>query len=338
MNSQLRREPDVLTVGGGPAGLSSAILLGMRGADVLLVERHPAASRLPRAHLLNQRTMEIFTEMGMAADVYALSPPEDRWHQVAWHTTPAGPAAPFGQRIGVLPAWGGGPETERYARASPVRYANLPQLRLDPLLRSRAETVCGGDSIRFHHELSSLSLAADGASEGAVATVRDRESEASYEVHPRYVVAADGGRTCADPLGIEMDGPTGLLDMVTVHATKDLSEWLPDDETLLYYFIHPDGRGSFAGALCSMGPDRWGRETTEWASHVGYRTTDADRNDLTAVLSRVHRMLGVPDLDIEVHAVSHWEFEAWWPGTSGTAASSWPATRPTGIRRPADWA
>lgn len=77
MNSQIRPEPDVLIVGGGPAGLSAAILLGMRGVDVLLVERHPAASKLPRAHLLNQRTMEIFTEMGMADEVYALSPPVD---------------------------------------------------------------------------------------------------------------------------------------------------------------------------------------------------------------------------------------------------------------------
>ncbi|WP_181362164.1 FAD-dependent monooxygenase [Streptomyces sp. MA5143a] len=298
-----------MIVGGGPAGLSAAVLLGLRGVDVLLVERHPDASKLPRAHLLNQRTMEIFTDVGVADAVYALSPPEDRWHRVAWHTTLAGPAVPFGQRIGALPAWGGGPDTERYARASPSRYANVPQLRLDPLLRTRAEAVCGPENIRFHHELTALSLSDDGAGEGAVATVRDRDSDESYEVHARYVVAADGGRTCTDLLGIEMDGPTGLLDMVTVRATMDLSEWISDDETLLYYFINPDGRGSFAGALCAMGPDRWGRETTEWAAHVGYRTTDADRNDLPAVLCRIRRMLGVPDLDIEVHAVSHWELE-----------------------------
>lgn len=309
MSRPPRRTPDVLIVGGGPAGLSAAVLLGLRGVDVLLVERHPAASRLPRAHLLNQRTMEIFTDMGVADAVYELSPPEDRWHQVAWHTTLAGEAAPFGQKIGSLPAWGGGPDAERYARASPARYANVPQLRLDPVLRARAEAVCGPEKIRFHHELTALSLSAEDSGEGAVATVLDRDSDESYEVHARYVIAADGGRTCTDLLGIEMDGPTGLLDMVTVHATMDLSEWISDDETLLYYFINPDGRGSFAGVLCSMGPDRWGCETTEWAAHVGYRTSDDDRNDLSAVLGRVRRMLGVPGLDIEVHAVSHWEFE-----------------------------
>lgn len=309
MSSHPRSAPDVLIVGGGPAGLSAAVLLGLRGVDVLLVERHPTASTLPRAHLLNQRTMEIFTEMGVADAVYDLSPPEDRWHKVAWHTTLAGPAAPFGQVLGTLPAWGGGPDAERYARASPCRYANVPQLRLDPVLRARAEAVCGRENILFHHELTALSPSSEDSGEGAVATVRDRGSGRLHEVRARYVIAADGGRTCADLLGIEMDGPTGLLDMVTVHAGIDLSEWISDDEALLYYFINPDGRGSFAGVLCAMGPGRWGRESTEWAVHTAFRTDDPARHDRAVVIDRFRRMLGIPDLQIDVLAVSHWEFE-----------------------------
>ena len=309
MRSHHRRAPDVLIVGGGPAGLSAAVLLGLRGVDVLLVERHPAASTLPRAHLLNQRTMEIFTEMGVADSVYDLSPPEDRWHKVAWHTTLAGPGAPYGQVLGALPAWGGGPDAERYARASPCRYANVPQLRLDPVLRARAEAVCGTEKILFHHELTALSPSGDDSGEGTVATIRDRGTGRLHEVRSRYVIAADGGRTCADLLGIEMDGPTGLLDMVTLHATIDLSEWISDDEVLLRYFINPDGRGSFAGVLCAMGPGRWGRDSAEWAVHTAFRTDDPSRHDRAVVLGRCRRMLGIPDLDIDVHAVSHWEFE-----------------------------
>ncbi|WP_460062529.1 FAD-dependent monooxygenase [Streptomyces sp. YKOK-I1] len=309
MSSPPHHEPEVLIVGGGPAGLGAAVLLGLKGVDVLLVERHPQASSLPRAHLLNQRTMEVFTEMGVADTVYALSPPEDRWHQVAWHTTLAGPVAPFGQMIGALPAWGGGADAERYARASPCRYANVPQMRLDRLLRARAEEVCGAENIRFHHELTALAPDPDGGGQGARATVRDRDSGTPYEVRARYVVAADGGRTCADLLGIELDGPTGLVDMVTAHATIDLSPWIQDNETLLHYFVNPDGRGSFAGVLCAMGPDTWGRDSAEWAVHTAFRTDDPARYDREAVLARFRRMLGVPDLDIEVHAVSHWELE-----------------------------
>jgi 2,4-dichlorophenol 6-monooxygenase len=83
-----------------------------------------------------------------------------------------------------------------------------------------------------------------------------------------------------------MEGPTGLLDMVSVHATIDLSKWISDSETLLYYFINPDGRGSFAGALCAMGPDRWGRDSPEWAVHTAFRTDDPARHDQAAVLGR----------------------------------------------------
>ncbi|MEU6371586.1 FAD-dependent monooxygenase [Streptomyces sp. NPDC046909] len=308
MSSHPHREPDVLIVGGGPAGLCAAVLLSLRGVDVLLVERHREASKLPRAHLLNQRTMEVFTEMGVADAVYDICPPEDRWHQVAWHTTLAGDA-PAGQLIGSLPAWGGGPDAERYARASPCRYANVPQMRLDRLLRVRTEEVCGVENIRFHHELVHLAPDEDGGGQGATATVRDRDSGEQYEVRARYVVAADGGRTCADLLGIEMDGPTGLLDMVTAHATIDLSQWIEDDETLLYYFLNPDGRGSFSGVLCAMGPDTWGRDSAEWAVHASFRTDDPARHDHEAVLAGFRRMLGIPDLDIEVHTVSHWELE-----------------------------
>jgi acyl-CoA synthetase (AMP-forming)/AMP-acid ligase II/2-polyprenyl-6-methoxyphenol hydroxylase-like FAD-dependent oxidoreductase len=294
----------VLIVGGGPAGLSAATLLGQRGIDVLLVERHPATSRLPRAHLLNQRTMEIFTEMGVAEAVYARCPPPGRWHRVAWHTTLAGDK-PMGRILGWLPAWGGGPDAGRYAAASPCEYANVPQLRLDPLLRARAEEVCGAGRIRFHHELTAL-RAADG---GASATILDRGMGRPYQVEARYVIVADGGRTGAGLLGIAMQGPTELLDMVTVHATMDLSRWITDDEVLLRYFINPDGQGSFAGALCAMGPDSWGGDSVEWAVHTGFRTGDPSRYDTDVVFTRIRRMLGLPDLKIEVHAISHWVFE-----------------------------
>jgi 2,4-dichlorophenol 6-monooxygenase len=295
----------VLIVGGGPAGLSAAILLAERGIDVLLVERHPATSRLPRAHLLNQRTMEIFTEIGVATDVYALSPPEDRWHRVAWHTTLAGTDGLRGRVLGFLPAWGGGPDTTRYAAASPCRYANVPQLRLDPVLRARAEAVCAPQRVRFYHELTALDT-----DRGTVrATVLDRANGEPYTVEARYLVAADGGRSCAGMLGVTMEGPTDLLDMVTVHASADLSPWIDDDEVLLRFFINPDGQGSFAGAMCAMGPTGWGRDSTEWAIHTAFRTGDPTRFDTGAVLTRVRRFLGIPDLDLDVHAISHWEFE-----------------------------
>lgn len=295
----------VLIVRGGPGGLSAVVLLAGRGVDVLLVERHRATSRLPQAHLLNQRTMEIFTEMGVAADVVAMSPPEDRWHRVALPATLTGTDGVRGRVLGFLPAWGGGPEADRYATACPCRYANVPQLRLDSALCTHPEKVCGTQRVRFGHELTALDTR-----DGRVrATVLHRGSAATYLVNARYLVTADGGRTWAGLIGVDMEGPTGLLDMVTVHASVDLSRWIDDDAVLLRYFINPNGQGSFVGALRAIGPDRWGRDSPEWAIHTGFRTRDPARFDSAAVLARMRRMLGIPDLELDVHAVSHWEFD-----------------------------
>jgi len=65
----------VLVVGGGRGGLSASIVLSSHGVEHLLVERHDSTSNLPKAHYLNQRTMEIF------ANMQSLTP----W--VTWQTT-----------------------------------------------------------------------------------------------------------------------------------------------------------------------------------------------------------------------------------------------------------
>ena len=58
-------EVPVLICGGGGAGLSASIFLSALGVESMLVERHPTTSHLPKAHYLNQRTMEIFREHGI---------------------------------------------------------------------------------------------------------------------------------------------------------------------------------------------------------------------------------------------------------------------------------
>src|SRR5262245_30928062 len=56
----------VLIVGGGGAGLTASMLLSTLGIESLLVSSLPTTSVLPKAHVLNQRTMEIFRDLGVA--------------------------------------------------------------------------------------------------------------------------------------------------------------------------------------------------------------------------------------------------------------------------------
>jgi len=56
----------VLIVGGGGAGLTCSMLLAQLGIENLLVSSLPTTSILPKAHVLNQRTMEILGDVGVA--------------------------------------------------------------------------------------------------------------------------------------------------------------------------------------------------------------------------------------------------------------------------------
>jgi 2,4-dichlorophenol 6-monooxygenase len=300
------REPlqvPVLVVGGGPAGLTMALELARRGIDGLLIERRGFTNHYPRAHLLNVRTMETFHDVGVAEEIYAQSPPEDQWHRVAWYTSLAGPTPQHGLKIGHVQAWGGGTDLGNYRLASPRPFANLPQIRLDRILWEHADRSWPG-RVRGHSEL--IALEHDGS--GVTATIRDTQREETYQVRARYVVAADGGRTCADLLGVELLGPRALLDLVNVYFSADLAAHA-DEEALITYFVNPEGQGSFSGALLGLGPGPWGARCREWSMTMAFRVGDPAGEDEASLIGRVRRTLGVPDLDIDLHAISHWQFE-----------------------------
>lgn len=302
------QDTQVAIIGGGPAGLTAGILLAKLGIDAQIYERRSTTSRLPRAHLLNQRTMEIFESIGVAEDIYALSPPQDRWHRVGWYTSLSGKTPGQGKEIGHQQAWGGGTDQHRYAAASPAQYANVPQMRLDPLLRRHAETKA---QAHFDREVTGIRQF-DGYVELDVQHLDSGEHE---RVTARYVIAADGGRLCADLLGVEMIGPRKLLNMVTMHVTADLRPYVTDDEVLLYYFIDPHGRGTFRGSICAMGPDTWGGDSREWAFHQAFAWGDPAAEDEQLLKQGARDMLGIPDLPFDVHVTSRWEFE----GVTATA-------------------
>jgi putative polyketide hydroxylase len=59
------REPHVLVVGAGPAGLVTAITLARLGVSVLIVERRAELSPFPRATGISLRSMELLRSWGL---------------------------------------------------------------------------------------------------------------------------------------------------------------------------------------------------------------------------------------------------------------------------------
>jgi 2,4-dichlorophenol 6-monooxygenase len=125
----------VLIVGGGGAGLAASMLLSKLGIEHILVSRLPHTSVLPKAHVLNQRTMEIFEEVGVAERILKRATPPENMKACAWYAGITGPHDGYGRRLARLEVWGGGYTDPDFIAASPFHTTNLPQSRLEPLLK-----------------------------------------------------------------------------------------------------------------------------------------------------------------------------------------------------------
>jgi len=276
--------------------------LSQLGVDCLLVNARPTTSTLPRASLLNQRTMEILSDLGVAELVYERSTPPANMRYSAWYAGFHGPTSDHGREIGRAECWGAGGRLPEWVAASPCLSTNLPQHRLEPILRAKAEELAPG-RVRFGHELVGLEQDTD----GVTSTIVDVPGGGRYRVRSRYLLACDGGRTVGRLSGIQLDGARDLVRMVSVHLSADLSAWARDPDVLIRWLWLP-GAGVGA-ALVPHGPRRWGPDSREWSFHFSYDTADPRALDDTAVIADMHAALGVPDLDANIHAISRWSVE-----------------------------
>jgi 2,4-dichlorophenol 6-monooxygenase len=145
-------EVPVLIIGGGGAGLNASMNLSRLGVDHLLVSSLPYTSTLPKAHVLNQRTMEIFDELGVAPAIEAVGTPAENMKATGWYAGLHGDHKYSGRRLGHLEVWGGGYTDPDFIAASRKRTCNLPQVRLEPLLLEHARTLhARPDGVRFNH-------------------------------------------------------------------------------------------------------------------------------------------------------------------------------------------
>lgn len=256
----------VLIVGGGGAGLTASMLFSTLNVEHLLVSALPTTSILPKAHVLNQRTMEILGDVGVAEQIYAKSTPAENMAAMGWYAGFAGPDPDFGRLIGKVESWGCGYTNLNWMQASPCRSANLPQVRLEPILKARAEELNPG-RIRFHHELIEL----DQDSNGVSARIKDRDNGVEYTVRSRYLLGCDGGRAVPRMAGIGYEGLGVISHVATAHVSADLSKLARDPDVLIRWIWCP-AIGQLA-TLVPMGPDHWGPDSEEWVFHIN------DQND-----------------------------------------------------------
>ncbi len=301
--SSVDEEVPILVVGGGGAGLTASMLLARQGVEHLLVSARPQTSDLPKAHVLNQRAMEVLEDVGVAEAIAQRSTPAEQMAATAFYAGLKGPDPDYGRRLMRLECWGAGAADESWRAASSWRQLNLPQIRLEPLLKERAEELSPG-RIRFNHELTQLEQDSDGVR----ALIRDNGSGQEYVVGCEYLIGADGGRSIAGLLGVEYEGLGVVTQTASLHVSADFSPWAEDPDVLIRWTFSP--QSGVLVVMVPMGPDRWGPQSEEWVIHLNYPVDDPRAQSDTQVEADVRRALGIPDLPMEIHKITRWSVDA----------------------------
>ena len=297
-------ETPVLIVGGGGFGLATSMFLSNQGVPSLLIERHASPSPMPKARYLNQRTMEIFRQQGMAAAIYERSIPLKYMSTTRWCTSLGGDGPHDRKVLYEMDVFGGGSLQAHYRTNSPCESTIYPQVRLEPLMRERAQSMGVG---RLMFNCSLLGLQQDAT--GVTARVENRDTGEIHTVRARYVVAADGGKTVGAMVGAKLEGTPELMDMVTVYFRADLSRYLDNDDSFAYWMANPDGgdTGSWStGVLGKLGPTRFDRHSEEWMFHFSFASDDPARFEESSLVPRMRALMKIPDLDPQVLAIGHW--------------------------------
>ena len=294
-------EVPVLIVGGGGAGLTASMLLAGLGEDHALVSARPGTSDLPKAHVLNQRAMEVLEDVGVADAVAKHSTPAEEMAATAFYAGFAGPDPDYGRRLARLESWGAGGADESWRAASPWRQLNLPQIRLEPLLKARAAELSPG-RIRFNHELLDLEQDDDGVR----ALVRDNGSGREYVVRCEYLLGADGGRLVHRLIGAEYEGLGVVTQTATLHVSADFSRWAKDPDVLIRWIFSP--QSGVLVVMVPMGPERWGPESEEWVIHLNYPIDCAQSDEEVEADART--ALGIGDLPMQIHKITRWSVDA----------------------------
>jgi 2,4-dichlorophenol 6-monooxygenase len=286
---------DVLIIGTGPAGSSTAALLSSSGVANMVVNRYRWLANTPRAHITNQRTMEVLRDLGpeVEAEAYMHAAPQELMGENVFCESLAG------EEIGRMKSWGTHPLSKaEHLMSSPTVMNDLPQTFMEPLL---FKTACmRGTQARMSTEY--LHLVQD--AEGVTTTCLDRLTGKEVTIRSKFLVGADGGNSLvAAQEDLPFEGKMGVGGSMNILFRADLSKYVAHRPSVLYWVMQP---GADVGGI-GMGLVRMVRPWNEWLIVWGYDINQPAPKVDTAMATEVARQLvGDPNLEIELISANTW--------------------------------
>jgi 2,4-dichlorophenol 6-monooxygenase len=286
-------ETDVLIVGSGPAGASAALFLSTLGVPNIMITKYRWTANTPRAHITNQRTMEIFRDIGIEDQVLADATPHHLIGDTVFCTAIAG------EEIGRILTWGNHPARHAdHELASPSHNCDIPQTYLEPILVRNA--TARGTQTQFSTEYLSHSQDSD----GVTVRVLNRLTGAEYTIRAKYLVGADGARSAvAADLDLPYEGQMDVAGSMNITFKADLTELCRHRPSVLYWVIQPGANvgGIGAGLVRMVRP--WHEWLIVWGFDLAQGVPEVTEDD---ALQIVRNLVGDPGLDAEITGISLW--------------------------------
>ncbi|NUL49036.1 2,4-dichlorophenol 6-monooxygenase [Cellulosimicrobium funkei] len=286
-------DTDVFIVGTGPTGATAALALATYGVRTMMVSQWSWLANTPRAHITNQRAVEVLRDLGLEEEAKLYAVPWDQMGDTLFTTSLAGP------EIARLRTWGTGDDRSGdYQQASPCTMLDIPQTYMEPLLVKNAAER--GAKVAF----STRYLGHDQDEHGVTVHLEDRNSGHKYSLRARYLIGADGAKSqIAEEIGLQIVGHTARAGTAYVRFRADLSQYVAHRPSILHWIMNPAANFGEIG----MGLLRCVRPWNEWIAGWGF-DKDAGEPDLSPerVIAQIRTLVGDPDLEIELEGSSTW--------------------------------
>ncbi len=286
-------DTDVVVVGLGPAGGVAAAALATYGVRVHAVTVFPWVANGPRAHITNQRAVEVLRDLGLEDEARRHATPWDQMGDTLFTTSLAG------EEIVRLQTWGtGDPRHGDYVKGSPCPMLDLPQPQLEPILINAAASR--GAIVSFNTEY--LDHVQD--EDGVTVRFRDGRTGRTFTQRARYLLGFDGARSrIVEQLDLPLEGELARAGTAYIRFRADLSRYVAHRPSILYWIFN--SRAGF-GEI-GMGLLRAIRPWEEWIAGWGFDMA-AGEPDLAdgKVTEQIRALVGDPGLEIEILTKSVW--------------------------------
>ena len=290
---------EVLVVGTGPTGAAAALALATYGVRVHAVSRWNWLANSPRAHITNQRTLEVLRDLGVEEEASKHATPWELMGDTMFATSLAG------EEIMRLRTWGTGADRiGDYLTGSPCPLLDIPQPYLEPVLVKNAAER--GASFAFNTEY--LSHTQDAT--GVTVTLRDTLTDRVYSTRAQYLIGADGAKsTIVDELGLDLQGHLARAGTLYTVFEADLSRYVAHRPSVLHWLMTPSTNVGEIG----MGLLRAVRPWHTWIAGWGFDLAagEPDMSDET-VTARIRQLIGDPEVTVRIKAKSTWYVNQAW--------------------------